>query len=180
MEPGVDRTGPVPRIMLLGMMGSGKSSVGSALGDATGWPFVDNDALVERATGRTARELLAVGGVDAMREAESAALRAGLAIRPPAIVATAAGTVLRADDRELIAGGGLVAWLRATAAVLAARATGADHRPWLEDDPLGWFERALAERDPLYASIADIAIDTGTSSPAQAAEAILARCSAGG
>ena len=45
-----------PRIVLLGMMGSGKSSVGRALSDRTGWPFVDNDALVERATGRTARQ----------------------------------------------------------------------------------------------------------------------------
>ena len=68
-----------PRIVLLGMMGSGKSSVGRALSDRTGWPFVDNDALVERATGRTARQLLAEEGEGPMR----AALRAS-ALRGPA------------------------------------------------------------------------------------------------
>ena len=79
--PGAPR--PI-RVLLLGMMGSGKSSVGRALSDLTGWPFVDNDALVERATGLTARELLRDRGEDALREAESEALRAGLRIPVPA------------------------------------------------------------------------------------------------
>ena len=166
---------PPTRVLLLGMMGSGKSSVGRELSTRTGWPFVDNDALVERATGRTARELLRDRGEHAMREAESEALRAGLAIPAPAVVATAAGTILRAEDRRAIAEGGLVVWLHADADVLAARAVGAAHRPWLDDDPVAWFERTIVERAPLYREIADVEIDTGSTDPEAAADRVVQR-----
>jgi len=172
---------PIPRcarIVLLGMMGSGKSSVGRALAESTGWPFVDNDALVLRATGRTARELLATDGQSAMRAAESAALRAGAALDPPSIVATAAGTVLDPADRAVIRGSGFVVWLTAPAEVLAGRAAGAVHRPWLDEDPIGWFRAALEERAPLYGEIADLEIDTNAMDPAEGADAILRACSA--
>lgn len=161
------------RILLVGMMGSGKSSVGRALQRRTGWSFVDNDALVERANGMTARQLLEERGVDVMRSAEAHALAAGSRLEPPVIVAVAAGTILDASLRELMADSGFVAWLRAPAEVLAARAAGAAHRPWLDDDPVGWFEGAIAERDALYASVADVEIDTSTTPPDGAAEAIL-------
>jgi shikimate kinase len=161
------------RILLVGMMGSGKSSVGRALSRRTGWPFVDNDALVEQVTGMTARQLLAERGVQAMRAAEADALRAGARLAPPAIVAVAAGTILDPAQRGLMAAAGLVVWLRAPASVLAARAVGADHRPWLDDDPVGWFERAIGERDPLYATVADLEVDTGVTGPDGAADAIL-------
>jgi shikimate kinase len=169
----MSRSPRATRILLIGMMGSGKSSVGRALARLSGWPFVDNDALVERATGMTARLLLAQQGADAMRAAESAALRMALAMDPPLIAAVAAGTILDPDDRARLDEDGFVVWLRAPAPVLAARAVGADHRPWLEDDPAGWFERALAERDPLYRSVADLEVDTSAAGPVAAAEAIL-------
>jgi len=161
-----------PRVVLLGMMGSGKSSVGRALAARTGWPFVDNDALVERATGRTARELLAEEGEGSMRDAEAAALRFGLSLSPPVIVAAAAGTILAADDRAALSDAGFVVWLRAPAGVLAARAAGAEHRPWLEDDPIAWFEATGADRDSLYASVADLEVDTSRLDPEAAAAVI--------
>lgn len=167
-----------PRVLLVGMMGSGKTSVGRALSDRTGWPFVDNDSLVERASGMTARQLLEQRGANAMRRAESAALRTAVEMAPPVIAATAAGTILDAANRVALAGAGLVVWLRAPAETLAERAVGAAHRPWLEDDPVRWFERALEERDALYASIADLEIDTAEVSPERAAEEILVRLSA--
>lgn len=174
-----DATGlPPTRVVLLGMMGSGKSSVGVALAKRTGWPFIDNDALVEQATGHTARELLATRGEEAMREAESLALRTGLTMPPPAIVATAAGTILDAGGRAEIKQGGFVVWLQADAETLAARAVGAEHRPWLDRDPVGWFQTALEERTPLYAAVADMVVDTGTARPDEAAEAIVTRLSA--
>lgn len=168
------------RVLLLGMMGSGKSSVGRALAERTGWPFIDNDALVERATGLTARELLRDRGEDAMREAESEALRVGLAVPAPAIVATAAGTIMRPEDRDRIDDGGLVVWLHAPAPVLAARAAGAAHRPWLDDDPVAWFTQTIEERAPLYRSVADLEIDTGVTDPDAAADRVLERLSAEG
>ena len=161
-----------PRILLIGMMGSGKSSVGRALAARTGWPFLDNDALVERATGRTAREL-AEGSEVALRAAESAALDAGLTVRPPAIIGVAGGVLMDPESRGRVAAGGFVVWLRAPAEVLAERAVGADHRPWLAGDALGWFRRTLAERDHLYASVADLEVDTAARTPAQAVDAIL-------
>ncbi|HET9416035.1 MAG TPA: shikimate kinase, partial [Candidatus Limnocylindria bacterium] len=88
------------------MMGSGKSSVGRALSRRTGWPFMDNDALVEQVTGMTARQLLAERGVQAMRAAEADALRAGARLTPPAIVAVAAGTILDSAQRRLMAAAG--------------------------------------------------------------------------
>ena len=157
------------------MMGSGKSSVGRALSETTGWPFADNDELVERATGRTARELAAEGGEPALRAAESAALREGLRLPAPVIVATAAGTVLDAEDRRLIEDGGFVAWLRAPAPVLAVRAAGSAHRPWLDSDPVGWMEAALGEREGHYAAIADLEVDTVDTPPAEAARLIAER-----
>lgn len=162
------------RVVLVGMMGSGKSSVGRALSARTGWPFIDNDVLVERATGRTAREILAADGEAGLRAAEAAALTAGLEAPEPAIVALAAGTVLDPGDRRRIADAGFVAWVQAPAEVLAARAAGAAHRPWLEGDPDGWFARTLAEREALYASVADLEIDTAVTGPEDAADAILA------
>lgn len=168
------------RVLLLGMMGSGKSSVGRALAERTGWPFIDNDALVELATGLTARELLRDRGEDAMREAESEALRAGLAVPAPAIVATAAGTIMRPEDRDRIDDGGLVVWLHAPAPVLAARAAGAAHRPWLAHDPVAWFVQTIEERAPLYRSVADLEIDTGSTDPDAAADRVVERLSAEG
>ncbi len=166
-------TNLAPRILLVGMMGSGKSAVGRALAAATGFPFVDNDALVERATGRTARQL-AEGGEAALRAAEAAALREGLSVDPPAIIGVAGGAVLDPRDRRRIREGGFVVWLRAPADVLAARAVGAAHRPWLEGDAEGWFRRAVSQRDPLYAWVADLEVDTSTATPEEAAKSIVA------
>ena len=161
------------------MMGSGKSSVGRALAARTGRPFLDNDELVERATGRTAREL-AEDGEAAVRAAESSALRTGLASEEPAIIGVAGGALLDPEDRARIGDGGFVVWLSATPEVLAARAVGAEHRPWLEDDPVGWFRRTVRERTPLYAEVADLQIDTGAARPDEAADAIAAALADGG
>jgi shikimate kinase len=161
-----------PRILLIGMMGSGKSSVGRALAVRTSWPFLDNDALVERATGRTARQL-ADDGEPALRAAEAAAFEAGLTVPPPAIIGVAGGVLMDPESRARVAAGGFVVWLRAPAEVLAERAVGAEHRPWLDGDALGWFRRTLGERDHLYAAVADLEIDTAAQSPAEAADAIL-------
>ena len=162
------------RIVLVGMMGSGKSSVGRALAARTGWPFHDNDALLEGATGRTAREL-AEGGEAVLRDAESAALRAGLQRPEPAIVASAAGVVLDADDRRRLAAEEHVTWLRASPETLRERlrSTDDDHRPWLDRDPDAWLRQTDADRAPLFASIADLVVDVDDLRPDEAAGRIL-------
>ncbi len=163
----------------MGMMGSGKSSVGRALAERTRWPFFDNDALLERATGRTAREIAEADGVGALRMVEGAALRAGLVMPPPVIVAAAAGTILDPALRAELAGAGIVVWLRAPVATLVERARGGSHRPWLDGDPHAWMKAAAAEREPLYASIADVAVDTGDAAPDEVAERVLSAMARG-
>lgn len=165
-------TGPC-RVLLVGMMGSGKSTIGRLLAEATGWAHADNDELVLRATGMTPRRLLGERGEAAMRHAESEALRVGLRQPPPAIVGVAAGVILDPADREALRDGGIVVWLRADADALAARAAGSDHRPWLDGDAYAWMTAALAEREPLYASVADHAVDTDAAPSTETAARIV-------
>lgn len=155
------------RVLLLGMMGSGKSTIGRALAQRTGWPFLDNDELLERRTGRTARDLREVG-VDALREGESLALHEGLAVPPPAIVGVAAGVVLDPADRAAVRDGGVVVWLRANPETLLRRILGTldedegRHRPWLGGGPdaaLAWLRTEADRRQPLYESVAGITVD---------------------
>jgi shikimate kinase len=157
------------RILLIGMMGSGKSTIGRLLSDITGWPYVDNDELVLRATGMVSRQLLAERGEEALREAESAALSAALELEPPVVAGVAAGVVTDPDARRALADGGVVVWLTAAPEVLAQRAAGAAHRPFLDEDPLTWMTARLAEREPLYASVADVEIWTDVEPPEDAA-----------
>ena len=173
------------RVALVGMMGSGKSTIGRLLSGATGWTYMDNDDLVRRNHGLTVRELLAERGEDAMRRAESDALAVGLELPPPTIIGVAAGVILDSNDRERLRGGAIVVWLRAAAAVLESRAMGAEHRPWLEAGGGSWIHEAAAARAPLYASVADFVLDTDAVSGAEAVAALhtwvmaTTRCAAG-
>lgn len=156
------------------MMGAGKTSVGNALARATGWPFLDNDALVERATGATAPRILEARGEDALRDAEAAALVAGLKIPPPAIVDVAGGIVTRAEDRARLRVGGFVVWLRARVETLARRVGTGAGRAWLRDDPEGALRRLYDGREPLYAEVATCIVDVDDVTPEQVAERIIA------
>jgi len=161
------------RVILVGMMGSGKTTVGRLLSDATGWPYVDNDELVHRSHGATPRQLLADRGEAVMREAESAALALGLDTPAPSIVGIAAGAIGDPANRERLRGGGIVVWLRADAPALEARALDAEHRPWVDTGGASWIRDTTAERDALYASVADLTIDTDAGSPDDAVTELL-------
>ena len=162
------------RILLIGMMGSGKSTIGRLVSEATGWPYVDNDELVRQSHGATARQILAERGEVEMREAESEALARGIEAPAPALIGVAAGTILESANRDRLRAGGIVVWLRADAAAIEARAFGADHRPWLESGGASWIRDTVAARDPLYESIADIVIDTGIKPTEESAAELLA------
>jgi shikimate kinase len=155
------------------MMGSGKSSVGRLLSRRTGWPYHDNDESFGQLFQTTPREMLATRGEVALRTAESSALRLALSSPAPCFVGAAAGTILNEPDRRQLGRAGLVVWLRASPAVLAGRAAGAEHRPWLDEDAEAWMRKTAATRDPLYDSVADLRVGTdGRSAKAVASEVL--------
>ena len=155
------------------MMGSGKSTIGRLLADGTGWPYVDNDELVARLHGATSRQLLATVGEERMRRAELDALEAGLATPAPCIVGAAAGTILDHGARARLHEAGTVVWLRTSARALEERATAGAHRPWVDTHGDAWIERETRTRERLYASVADIVVDTDVGPPATSTTQIL-------
>jgi shikimate kinase len=161
------------RVVLVGMMGSGKSTIGRLLAERTGWAYVDNDDLVKRFHGMTARQLLAKRGEEVMRGAESDALARALGAEPPVVVGIAAGAILDPANRDRLRSGGTVVWLRAEPAALEARAPRGAHRPWIDRRNPSWIRDTAAERDPLYASVADLTVDTTRATAGAAAEQIV-------
>jgi shikimate kinase len=147
-------------LVLVGMMGAGKTTVGRAVAGALHRPFFDSDALVEARTGRTVREIWREDGEAAYRPLETDALLDALASPDPAVIAAAGGVVLaQANRRALETDGVWVVWLRGDPALLAERAVRDDHRPLLDGDPEGNMRRLLAQREPLYAEVADQVVD---------------------
>ena len=160
--------------MLIGMMGSGKTTVGRGLAAALGRPLVDSDAQVEARTGRTVREIFESDGEAAYRVLEREALVDALAEAEPSVVAAAGGVVLDAGNRAVLQEAGTVVWLRARPEVLARRVSaGRDHRPLLGDDPLAALRRLDAERRPLYEEVADLVVDVDDLSTRQVVTAVL-------
>jgi shikimate kinase len=169
---------PAMRVLLVGMMGAGKSTVGRELSRLTQWRYVDNDELLERAVGVSAREVLETEGVEALRRAESAALAEGLRERPPVIVGVAGGVIEEAADRHRIRSGGVVVWLRAPIDVLVARVRKSSDRPWLRGDPEAAMRRLYAGRAPLYTEVASLVVDVDDRTPSQTAALIVDRLAA--
>jgi len=162
------------RVVLVGMMGSGKTAVGRLLAARTGWPLHDNDELVLQLFDATPRQILAAHGEARLRAAESEALAMGLEAPPPSIVGAAAGTILDAANRDVLGHAGVVVWLRASAEEIDRRAMGAEHRPWLDTGGADWIREAVMARNPLYASVADLTLDTDSLKPAAVVDEIVA------
>lgn len=163
-----------PRILLVGMMGCGKTTTGALVARRLGWDYRDSDADVEALTGRTVPEIFATDGEAAFRRAESEVLAAACTGERPAVVAVAGGAVLSPDNRSLIRGCGTVVWLRAEPHKLAERVGDGAGRPLLEGDKDATMARLLTERAPYYAEVADAVIDVGDLTPDQVADRVLA------
>ena len=151
-------------ILLIGMMGAGKTTIGALVADKLGRPYIDNDMQVEYLTGKTVAEIWREGGEEAFRRHESAALRAAIQAPAPSVIAVAGGAVIDPINRQHIAAAGKVIWLRAKVETLAGHIRnddGDDHRPLL-DGPIGLesvLERLAGERRPLYTELADAIVD---------------------
>lgn len=161
-------------LVLVGMMGSGKTTVGRALAARLGRPLLDSDAMIEAREGRTVRDIFSSDGEDAFRSIETEVLVQSLARPEPAVIAAAGGVVLRVENRDALrASGARVVWLRADPAVLVERVKGGQHRPLLDDDPAGVLQRMYAERERLYREVADAIVTVDGRSVNDVVEAVL-------
>lgn len=156
-------TGLVPAgksVVLVGLMGAGKSTVGRRLARELGLPFVDADEEIERAAGCSIADIFRLYGEAAFRDGEERVV-ARLLQSGPQVLATGGGAFVNPRTRTLIREAGLSVWLRADLEVLVRRTRRRDDRPLLAaGDPRETLERLIAERYPIYAE-ADVIIDTG-------------------
>lgn len=158
---------PIPDrpIALVGLMGVGKTTIGRRLATRLGRSFVDADAEVEAAAGRTVTEIFADFGEAAFRDGERKVIARLLGEPWPMILALGGGAFMDCDTRAIIKARAVSVWLRADVETLFERVMRKPgQRPLLEaDDPKAVLERLHAERAPVYAQ-ADIAVDSDASS----------------
>ena len=159
--PLVSPTPPLRRpIVLVGLVGCGKTTVGAALAHRLGRPFWDGEAKLGEVTGMTAAALGAERGLDVLHGLEVEVMSLGLAHHPAPVVAPAAAVVLDPRLPGLLLGAWTV-WLQVELIHLVARLQRHDgHRPLLAGDPLAPLREMARVRDPLYVQVADLTLDT--------------------
>ena len=144
-------------MVLVGLMGAGKTTLGVPLARALGRQYRDNDTELERRTGHTAHDLAAAEGMDALHRAESETLAATLDSPGPDVISASAAVVADAEMRARLRSE-FVVWLDPDPDVLADRFSKAGHRPDIGDDPRAYFEAQYAARAPLYREVADYVV----------------------
>ncbi|MDP9185865.1 MAG: shikimate kinase [Verrucomicrobiota bacterium] len=160
-------------IVLIGMMGAGKSSVGRCLQRRTGLACLDIDERVAAEFGMLIPQIFEEHGEEKFRNAETELLRK-LSPDRPAIIVTGGGIVLRKENVDLLKQLGTVVWLGADEATLFERASRRNDRPLLQrENPRAVFSKLFRERESLYAAAADLRVDTSTKTHDEVAETIL-------
>jgi shikimate kinase len=138
-------------IVLVGMMGAGKSSIGRRLAARLGIPFIDADAEIEAAAGMTIEEIFADYGEASFRSGETRVI-ARLLEAGPQVLATGGGAFMHPETRAVIRRNGVSVWLKADFDVLLRRVKRRSDRPLLKTtDPAETLRKLLADRDPIYA-----------------------------
>jgi shikimate kinase len=137
-------------IVLVGMMGAGKSSIGRRLAGRLGIPFVDADVEIEQAAGMSIADIFEAHGEPAFRAGEARVI-ARLLEHGPQVLATGGGAFMNPQTRTKIRDKGISVWLKADIDVLTRRLRRRSDRPLLKTaDPLATLTNLLAERDPVY------------------------------
>jgi shikimate kinase len=161
-------------VVLVGLMGAGKSCVGRRVAARLGLEFVDADTAFEAAAGCTISEYFARHGEADFREGERKVI-ARLLEQGPVVLATGGGAFIDPDTRARIREAGTSVWIRADLPLLLKRTVGRDHRPLLKQgDPAEILGRLIELRYPIYAE-ADIVVDSTDDAP----DATVARVLAG-
>jgi shikimate kinase len=163
-------------VLLVGMMGAGKSTVASVLAARLGWPLVDTDAIVEARARATVAEIFDCDGEAAFRSAESQAIAELEQAAVPLVVSVGGGAVISEANRQALRAAGTVVWLRARPSTLAARVGAGKSRPLLLRSGLGpeaALEQLAQERERYYQEAADISIDVDDISAGEAADLVM-------
>ena len=164
-------------IVLVGLMGAGKTRVGRRLAARLGLPFFDSDSEIEAAAGETIAEIFANRGEHRFREGERRII-ARLLARPVHVLATGGGAFMDPQTRAEIARRGVSVWLRADLDVLAARVARRSNRPLLKQgDPREILAALIEARHPIYAR-ADLVIDSGEGAPETTVTRVIAALAA--
>ena len=162
-------------LVLVGLMGVGKTTVGRRLADELGWTWRDSDLDITAATGRTVRELRDEEGVDAMHAREAEQLLAALADPGPNVVSAAASVAdVDACLLALLRPDVATVWLRADPAILATRFDSDVHRPAYGDRPADFLAEQAARRDPTFEALGGLVIDVDGLDPDRIVRRILA------
>lgn len=157
-------------IVLVGLMGTGKTTIAKMLAAHFQVSCLDTDKLVELRAGKTVREIFSHDGEDVFRSLESDVMRECVQRKDHVVVAAAGGAVNLSSTRQVIQdvqkeGRVSVVWLHAPTEVLEKRTSRGAHRPLLDEDRRGTLERLAKERSPFYAEISDIVVDVSERSP---------------
>lgn len=146
-------------IVLIGLMGAGKTAVGRRLAKRLDLPFLDADNEIEKAAGESIKDIFAEHGEAYFRKGEQKVI-ARLLESGPQVLATGGGAYMNPETRDAIKALGVSIWLKANLRVLMKRVQRRDHRPLLATgDPEAVMKKLMAERDPVYAG-ADITVES--------------------
>lgn len=160
-------------IVLVGLMGAGKSCIGRQLATALGVDFVDADAEIEAAAGCTIEQMFESHGEAAFRDGERRVI-ARLLGQPPHVLASGGGAFVDPATRQAIREGAISVWLRADLEILLRRTARRDHRPLLKGgDPRQILQNLMDQRYPIYAE-ADITVDSADGPPEVTRDRVLA------
>ena len=172
MTAGTGRRQSTRSIVLVGLMGAGKSAIGRRLATRLGMPFVDADTEIERAAGCSIEDIFEIHGEEAFRDGERRVI-ARLLARPPHVLATGGGAFMDPETRAAVRARSTSIWLRADLDLLAARVSRRGNRPLLADgEPRPILQRLIGERYPIYAE-ADIVVDSVDGPHEQTLQAVL-------
>jgi shikimate kinase len=148
-------------LVLVGLMGAGKTTVGRRCAELLGRDFIDTDELVVATAGMSFDELWATEGEQGFRKGERVAVADAVASPEPLVISCGGGAVLDAHNRRALRETGFVVWLDAAPAALSLRLTGEDTRPLLVGgDRIATLERLRALREPAYEAAAHVTVDT--------------------